>query len=173
MINNENLDKLIEFVKSMKEDEIEDLELALMEELKQANKKKESPFDVENAENAYYNSSKYVYSYDGYWDRNELYEYVPCKDKSIVEQRQKKHHLNDLLERFAYENDANVTDEMWKDEYLKYGIRRDYHNDSYYIETVITVSDLFSTYFTSEKIARMAINEVVIPFMEGSNETCD
>ena len=170
MINNENLDKLIEFVKSMKEYKIEDLEEALEEELKQANGKNENPFDVKDTEKAYYNYLKYRNECSEYWDDKDVYEYVPCKSEKIVNDRQKRHHLSDLLEKFAYENNANVTDKMWKDEYLKYGIRRDYHNDSYYIETVITVSDLFSTYFTSEKIARMAINEVVIPFMEGSNE---
>ena len=167
MINNENLDKLIEFVKSMKEYKIEDLEEALEEELKQANVKKENPFDVKDTEKAYYNYLKYRYERSEYWDDKDVYEYVPCKDKSIVEQRQRSHHLNDLLEKFAYDNNAVVTDKMWKDEYLKYCIRRDYDTYSYYIETVIASSDLFSTYFTSKEIAEKAITEVVVPFMEG------
>ena len=166
MMNNENLDKLIEFVKSMKEYEIEDLEEALEEELKQANGKNENPFDVKERDEAYYGYGLRGITKDEYWDSEDIAAYIPCKDKSIIEERQKKNELSALLEKFAYENNANVTDKMWKDEYLKYCIRRDYDTDSYYIETVIASSDLFSTYFTSKEIAEKAITEVVVPFME-------
>jgi len=166
MTNNKEFDKLIEFVKSIDKVETKDLENKILEELKKANAKKENPFDVKNGEKAYFNNLIYTKLYSKIWKYEDLFDYVPCKDKSIVEQRQKRHHLNDLLEKFAYENNANVTDKMWKDEYLKYCIRRDYDTDSYYIETVITVSDLFSTYFTSKEVAEKAITEVVVPFME-------
>ena len=174
MINNENIDKLINFINNMKENEIEELNEAL-EEFKKANSLKaeqDNPFDVKNGEKAYFNSSKYMYSYDVYWDRNELYDYVPCKDKSIVEQRQKRHHLNDLLEKFAYENNANVTEEDWEDtETYKYHIYektnafRRYDVGSYrYIKITGTI------FFKSREAARRAINEVVVPFMEDKKE---
>jgi len=127
----------------------------------------ESPFDVKNGEKAYFNYLRYANLDSKIWEYEELHEYVPCKDKSIVEQRQKRHHLNDLLEKFAYENNANVTEEDWEDtETYKYHIYektnafRRYDVGSYrYIKITGTI------FFKSRGVARCAINEVVIPFM--------
>jgi len=170
MIKNENLDKLIEFVKSMKEDEIKDLEEAL-DELKKANGKNENPFDVGMQDEAYYGVGFRGINEAGYWDSEDIAYFVPCKDKRVVEERQKRGYLNALLEKFAYENDANVTEDMWKDVRLnKFFIKKSAIEDNYIFGVVNSIRDLASIYFTSDEICRRAITEIVIPFMEGSNE---
>ena len=156
-------------VNNMKLKEKEQLLEKITELQKQVEKlevEKENPFDVKDTEKAYYNSSKYMYSYDRYWDDEDIYDYVPCKDKSIVDARQKRHHLNDLLEKFAYENNANVTDEMWENEYKdKYVILYDYWLKNYQPRATV-IKNIGTIYFTTKKIAQRAIDEIVLPFME-------
>ena len=170
MIKNESLDKLIEFVKNLEETEVEDLEEAL-EELKQVNKKKENPFDVGMKDEAYYGRGFEAIGVSERWDAFDLRTFVPCKDKSIVEERQKRGYLNALLEKFAYENNANVTDKIWKDNSVyKYYVIYDYCLDIYKVEGIVGEKNINTIYFDSEQICQRAINEIVLPFMEGGNE---
>ena len=180
MINNENLDKLIEFVKNLEKIEVEDLEEAL-EKLKQANSlkaEKESPYDVKLGDAAYNCDNYRNIGKDYMWAKEDIKDCIPCKNKNIIKERQQREYLNALLEKFAYENDANVTEDMWEDKcnmrkMPKYKTSYDYLEHEYVVSTNYNYRELSTIYFRSEEVAKRAITEVVIPFMEGSNETCD
>ena len=169
MINNENLDKLIEFVKSMKEDEIEDLEEAL-EELKKTNGKKANPFDVGMQDEAYYGAGFRGINEAGYWDSEDIAYHVPCKDKSIIKERQKRNYLNALLEKFAYENDAVVTEDMWNKNIERWYIAKSLRRNLYDVYAEQYFTELGTVCFATREIAERAIQEVVVPFMESKYE---
>ena len=138
-------------------------ELKLLKRLAKGN-----PFDVKDGETAYYNDLGYDYETDDYWKEVNLNVYVPCKDKSIVEERQRRHKLNDLLERFASEKDAVVTEEMWKDEDVsKWCVYYDHRNNEYDICNIYAMQHISTIYFTSPEVAERAMKEIVEPFMRG------
>ncbi len=146
----------------------------LQEQVYNATIENENPFDVKDTEWAFHNGGRYTVD-QYYYSKGEtdLYDFVPCKDKSIVEARQKRHHLSDSLEKFAYENDAAVTEDMWEDKnILKWFVQVDYikYGKLYKITCVKYYKTLSTVYFTSHEVAQRAINEVVIPFMENIND---
>ena len=129
--------------------------------------KKNNPFDVNFYDKAYYNFSCYTVSSGDTWDKEETIIVIPCKDKDIVIARQKRHKLNDLLEKFAYDNDAVVTDEMWKDCFMRKWCIYKNDSDSKYNTDSNTWHHLDLIYFTTQGIAQRAITEVIEPFNEG------
>ena len=144
----------------------------LQEKVDNATIDDENPFDVEDGGcQAWCNEVKYKAADVGVWWSSEVDEYVLCKDKSIVEARQKRHHLADLLEKFAYEHDAVVTKYIWEDESTpKYGICYSNYNRRYFTTSGNSCENLGETYFTSREVAQRAIDEIVIPFMRNIND---
>ena len=138
-------------------------ELKLLKRLAKGN-----PFDVKDGETAYYNDLGYDYETDDYWKEVNLNNYIPCKDKSIVEARQRNHKLYDMLQRKAVETETLVTEEMWKDEGVKkWYIYYDHSNNEYDICHVYAIQNISTIYFTSPEVAEQAIKEIVEPFMRG------
>ena len=93
-MNSEKEQELQEIIKRMKE-KISNLEDIL--------NKKYNPFEIEEGDTVYY--------YGDYWDiyeNDENYDYdnerkLACKNKKIIKAKQKREHLNALLEAFSYE----------------------------------------------------------------------
>jgi len=151
-----------------------DREIALLKakitklEQDKVTEKKGNPFNVGNGDAAYYNDSPYIVSCYDRWSEYGLDKYIPCKDKNIVIARQLRHRLNDLLEKFAYDNDAVVTEEMLNDKTIqKWGILQDLENKGYFTVLHMSYRYLNIPYFTTKKVAQRAIKEVIIPFNEG------
>lgn len=144
----------------------------LQEQVDNATIENENPFDVKDGGcQVWCNEVKYKAIDVGVWWSSEVDEYVLCKDKSIVEARQKRHHLADLLEKFAYENDAAVTKEIWEDESTsKYGICYSNYNRRHFITSGNSCENLGETYFITREVAQRAIDEIVIPFMRNIND---
>lgn len=159
----------------------------LLNELKEATIIPDNPFDVKHDDYVYRNGVGYsatklqvwaesdisaikswACAESDVWAESNIDEFIPCKDKSIVEARQKRHRLADLLEKFAYDNDIVVTADMWEDKTIpKYYIYYDYANNDYGVYDMYTMKDLSTIYFTSMEATEKAIKEVVIPFNEG------
>ena len=147
--------------------EIAELKAKIVELEKVKVAKKDNPFDVNFYDKAYYNFSCYTVSSNDTWDKEETISVIPCKDKDIVIARQKRHKLNDLLEKFAHDNDAVVTEDMWKDKsVVKWSIFFD-ETKRYYVCAWFKTCNLGTVCFTTKKVAQRAIKEVIIPFNEG------
>ena len=142
----------------------------LQEQVDNAVIENDNPFNVKNGELGYINNSSYNIGDSVVWDEFSIDYSIPCKDRSIVEARQKRHHLADLLEKFAYDNDAVVTEEMWEDTtFIKYCIyKRTNEFGGYDISKNRYTKYIDVIYFTSKEVAQRAINEVVIPFNNGT-----
>jgi len=140
-----------------------------LDRIKQEVIENDNPFDVKNGDKGYYNNEAYATCSSGIWPKFDVEYYIPCKDKSIVESRQKRHHLADLLEKFAYDNDAVVTEDMWKDiEIRKFEIIYDCNINTYFSVELYHNKSLNDICFTSRNVAQRAIDEVVIPFNNGT-----
>jgi len=148
--------------------EIAELKAKITELEKVKVEKKNNPFDVKNGDKAYYNLSDYGVTFNYIWGEEKNKNKVPCKDRNIVIARHKRHKLNDLLEKFAHDNDAVVTEEMFNDSKIqKWGIFQDFENEGYFTELHMFYGYLNTSYFTTKKVAQRAITEVIIPFNEG------
>lgn len=140
----------------------------LSNELKGATIIPDNPFNVKNEDYAYLNDVGYGITRYYMWSESYIDEFIPCKDKSIVEARQRRHRLTDLLEKFAYDNDAVVTEDMWEDvDIIKYYIYYNFSNNDYEVHSVCRMKELSTIHFTSREATEKAIKEVVIPFNEG------
>lgn len=140
----------------------------LLNELKEATIIPDNPFDVKHDDYVYRNGVGYSAIKLRVWAESDIDEFIPCKDKSIVTARQRRHRLADLLEKFAYDNDSIATADMWEDvDVLKFYIYYNYTTNSYEVDGICVVKDLSSIYFTLREIAEKAIDEVVIPFDKG------
>ena len=155
----------------MKKREYEELQAKvkeLQEQLDNAEIENDNPFDVKDEEGALLNDIGYSICKSFNWANAEKDKYIPCKDKSIVEARQRRHKLSDLLERFAYEKDAVVTKEMWEDEDVEKWYINYWHVwDKYVANSNFTAQELSTIHFTSKEVAEQAIKEIVEPFMKG------
>ena len=156
----------------MKKREYEELKSKvkeLQEQLDNAEIEDDNPFDVKDGEYAYYNNIAYITADRcSVWIEGELNEYIPCKDKSIVEARQRNHKLYDMLQRKAVETEASVTDEMWENEYVeKWYIYYNHKSNKYDISYAYTMQHISTIYFTSPEVAERAMKEIVEPFMRG------
>lgn len=88
-----------------------------------------------------------------------------CTDASIMQQRALHETLNRLLWRFSMENDGDKID--WKDNYsAKYVILFDNKNKCFKVYCYSITKFNGSIYFSTEKIAQRAIDEIIIPFMK-------
>ena len=133
-------------------------------------KLKENPFNVKAGDWAYSNSYDYI-GKNRFWNKERLITNIPCKNKQIIKERQKREYLSALLEKFAYDNNAVVSDDLWKDNSVyKYYIIYDYCLDVYKVEGIVIEKNINTIYFSNERITQEAINEIVLPFMEGKNE---
>ena len=129
--------------------------------------KKENLFNVGNSESAYFNYNAYRVGYGCYGDREDGYNTVPCKNQRIVEDRQSRHHLDDLLEKFAYDCNSVVTDDMWNiHTIMKHGILYNYFTKEYEVYTTFQHRDVNFIYFKDKRVAKKAIEEIIIPFYE-------
>jgi len=142
----------------------------LQEQVDNATIENENPFDVEDRERAYYLDHCFIMSESYHWNSEELKDYIPCKDIKISQELANQAKLNTLLTKFAYDNDAVVTEKTIEDIFpsfitydtriKQYNVKKNYSFDK----------ELFTVYFKDEEIAQRAIDEVVIPFMESIND---
>ena len=87
-----------------------------------------------------------------------------CTDANILWQRKLHESLSRLLWRFSMENDGDKID--WKDNYsAKYVILFDNKNKCFKVYRYSITKFNGSIYFSTEKIAQRAIDEIIIPFM--------
>ena len=156
--------------------EIAELKAKITELEKVKVEKKNNPFDVKDGDMAYYNEITYRIEHDDVWSDEYNKTYIPCKDKDIVIARQLRHKLSDLLEKFAHDNDAVVTDEIRQDKsVVKWVIVEnfDFEENHFYECKRYSVCCCFKAYhlgtvcFATEEVAERAIKEVIIPFNEG------
>jgi len=137
----------------------------LILELNNAVIENDNPFNVKDGELAYYYTSEFDYDDSAIWDDDELKSYVPCKDKEMVKEFAKQTKLNWLLKKFSVDNDAVVTEDMWKDDKTrKWNIIYNNHGNNYVAIYTWEYKELSTIYFISDEVAQRAINEVVIPF---------
>lgn len=107
---------------------------------------------------------------DGYGDLGDKTYKIAnyCTDKSLIEQRALHETLSRLLWRFSMQNDGDKID--WNVTSRKYFITYDYRDEEFrvdYYQTSIGCALKSTTeYFYSVDIAKRAIEEIVIPFME-------
>ena len=140
----------------------------LSNELKGATIIPDNPFEVKRDDYVYGNGVEYSTIKLRVWAESYINRVIPCKDKSIVKARQRKHRLTDLLEKFAYDNDAVVTEDMWENmSILKFCVCYNYSFNNYEVHSVYSIKELSTIYFTSREATEKAIKEVVIPFNEG------
>ena len=132
----------------------------------------ESPFYVKGDEKAYYIGDEYGVNGASSWNKNEIKTYIPCKNKDIIKNLANQAKLNTLLEKFAYENNANVTEEDWENiKTYKYYIYEKRNSFGGYGTGSRKYTKITGTiFFKSREAARRAINEVVVPFMEDKEE---
>ena len=137
----------------------------LQEQLDNAVIEKESPFILDFGDKAYYNDYETIYEY-GDWCQDKIQKNICCKNINIIKERQKREKLSALLERFTYENNVQVTEDMWNIDIYKYFIEYNYDINDYRIGFVDKDRSLSVIYFTDMKICQEAINKIVLPFME-------
>lgn len=96
---------------------------------------------------------------------NKLFDIANyCTDKSIMEQRALHETLNRLLWRFSIENDGDKIN--WNSgDYDKYFIYYNHKNNVFNEQTACYKRNS-SIYFHTREIARRAIDEIILPFME-------
>ncbi|MGO5053571.1 hypothetical protein ACTQ6A_13885 [Lachnospiraceae bacterium LCP25S3_G4] len=133
--------------------------------------KKENPFDVKYEEEAFYINVKRSVEKGTYWTKTQAEEYMPCKDKRLVEERAKQERLSRLLWKFAIENDCYVSKEEKKDgEVMKFTICFDSGENKYFVTSYATMIFHGSNVFKSKEVAQRAIDEVIRPFERGEIE---
>ena len=89
-----------------------------------------------------------------------------CTDKSLMEQRALHETLSRLLWRFSMQNDGDKIN--WDNSSFKYFISYDYRAEEFQVDYYAHGCTLKANtqYFYSVDIAKRAINEIIIPFME-------
>ena len=127
---------------------------------------KPNPFNVKEGDTAYYvNCLKVNKTNEWHIDCEDYY--TPCKDRLIMYELMNSFRLNILLKKFAYDNDAVVTPEMWEDTDLhKYAVIFNNNFAEYAVGDYRWTQNVNVIYFTSEEVAERAIKEVVLPFMD-------
>lgn len=128
---------------------------------------KENPFTRKPYEERYYyiteNGNINFYSEDGCnWD-TQMYDNVNYfNDKDFAQQVAWHELLNRNLLKYAYEHDAADCD--WNDTTRKFHISFSTQDDDFVVSWICTLKDN-NVYFSDEKIAEAAIEDVVKPFM--------
>ena len=135
----------------------------------------DNPFDVGLVERAYYIDVGYESGWYSCWTEKEAKQICGLQRWGYNKEKKQERKLNALLEKFAYENDSVVTEDMWGlYSILKFEIVYNYRNEEYEVECVEYKAEcaeeekrrINSIYFRSEEVAKRAIDEVVIPFMK-------
>lgn len=127
-----------------------------------------NPFDVRLDDKAYYIDQEFNVEYSHCWEEDEIKNMYPCKDKRLVEERTKEEKLNRLLWKFAHENNAVPTEEEMRDrDFYKYYIAKYENIFKYQVYLSCFAFGLGVQLFNSKEICQRAIDEVVIPFMNG------
>lgn len=134
------------------------------------NKKKKNPFErAETYKEIYFytDSNGYVYEeFDRAFLQDDLRYKVAnyCADKELMMQRALHETLNRLLWRFSMENGGDV--KPWNGYTYHYYIYKPFNSNDPWTAWRVDGKDLGVVYFSSEDIARRAMVEIVIPFME-------
>lgn len=90
-------------------------------------------------------------------------------DKNFAMQKRDEYVLNNLLERFSYEN--GWSEDLWENYKIpKYYIEKDLQHNDYNISKTYKFKSLATAYFISEEIAQRAIDEIIIPFFQDKLE---
>ena len=109
---------------------------------------------------------EFVENHNGILD-NERYNAANyCTDKELMQQRALHETLSRLLWRFSMQNDGDKIN--WNSADRKYFfITYDYRHEEFRIDYLFGDSlKSFTQYFYSVDIAKRAIKEIIIPFME-------
>lgn len=131
---------------------------------------KENPFDVKRDEFGFYVDAQGNVYMRGGWTDKQIKNLCPCKDKSLAEERAKQERLSRLLWKFTNENNLTPNnEEMYNENIKKWYIGYDIDEKTYFFDCYISNKKipLNVPLFKKEKDCQRAINEVVIPFMNG------
>lgn len=141
------------------------------EQLKQLgiNVEKENPFGRKIGEAYFYIQANgtTIHETDGNtsFDRVMYNQANYFKNREIAQQVALQQLLYRKLLKYAYENDAIVTD--WTDlNSQKYFISKSMNKDEFYVDWNHMVKHGCEVYFTDKKVAQKAIEDVILPFMK-------
>lgn len=134
------------------------------EQIKQAQEKEDSPFNVRNAERSYYVNWDMEIDYCDSDNSIDSKYGIECTDRDIIKQRALKFKLYCMLDKFTREHG-------WKDEYFKNDGSKKYRIVNNEIGGIMVAGSLYITefekiYFTSYEVAQQAIDEIVKPFLK-------
>lgn len=87
-----------------------------------------------------------------------------CTDRALMEQRTLHETLDRLLWRFSMEHDGDKIDWQHPNLFKAY-IYYDYKTKMWFIAETLRFRDVGQIYFYSENIAKLAIEEIIKPFM--------
>ena len=130
---------------------------------------KKSAFDRGELEDAYYfirGDGKVLQDIESNWEfdnnRHNVANY--CTDKTLMEQRALHETLDRLLWRFSMEHDGDKI--YWQRPISsKAYIYYDYKAETWSIAETLRFRDVGQIYFYTKYIAKLAIEEIVKPFM--------
>jgi hypothetical protein len=109
---------------------------------------------------------------DEHLDRKNFFSGNYCSNEEIMRDRGKEEVLNRLLWRFSLENGGNEID--WNNsQQEKYFIEFNHWNKKFAINSIFGVQILNVIYFISKEVAQKAIDEIIIPFKNGTLPICE